>query len=114
MASSGMLRHVSLVRTDVWEQCSASFIRVTKIRELETTLALISSVRRSLVTTIIVPSSTILVSLMMEALSCSDKVVLTRATRRNTPEDGNLYKIVKYLENVKITFYRAVEVHKAV
>jgi hypothetical protein len=34
MASSGVLRRVSLVRTDVSEELSASFIRVTKIGEL--------------------------------------------------------------------------------
>jgi hypothetical protein len=34
MVSSGMLRHVVLVRTDVSEELSASFIRVTKIGEL--------------------------------------------------------------------------------
>jgi hypothetical protein len=39
MASSGMLRHVSLVRTDVSEELSSSFIRVTRISELGTTLA---------------------------------------------------------------------------
>jgi hypothetical protein len=39
MASSGMLRHVALVRTDILEELSASFIRVTRIGELETTLA---------------------------------------------------------------------------
>jgi hypothetical protein len=31
MMSSGMLRHVALVRTDVSEELSASFIRVTRI-----------------------------------------------------------------------------------
>jgi hypothetical protein len=31
MASSGMLRGVALVRTDVSEERSASFIRVTKV-----------------------------------------------------------------------------------
>jgi hypothetical protein len=31
-----MLRHVALVRTDVSEKLSASFIRVTRIGELET------------------------------------------------------------------------------
>jgi hypothetical protein len=38
-----MLRHVSLVRTDVSEELSASFIRVTRICELGTTLAVTST-----------------------------------------------------------------------
>jgi hypothetical protein len=42
MASSGILRLVALVRTDVSEDLSASIIRVTKIRELGTTLAVTS------------------------------------------------------------------------
>jgi hypothetical protein len=33
MLSSGMLRHVALVRTDVSEEPSASFVRVTRIGE---------------------------------------------------------------------------------
>jgi hypothetical protein len=37
--SSGMLHRVTLVRTDVSEEPSASFIRVTRIGELGTTLA---------------------------------------------------------------------------
>jgi hypothetical protein len=37
MASSGMLRRVALVTTDVSEELSASFIRVTRIGELGTT-----------------------------------------------------------------------------
>jgi hypothetical protein len=36
MVSSGMLRHVALVKTDVSEELSASFIRVTRIGELGT------------------------------------------------------------------------------
>jgi hypothetical protein len=39
MAYSGMLRRVALVRTDVSEELSVSIIRVTRIGELETTLA---------------------------------------------------------------------------
>jgi hypothetical protein len=39
MASSGMLRRVAVVRTDVSEERSASIIRVTKIGELGRTLA---------------------------------------------------------------------------
>jgi hypothetical protein len=34
MVSSGLLRRVALVRTDVSEEPGASFIRVTKIEEI--------------------------------------------------------------------------------
>jgi hypothetical protein len=40
-----MLRRVAFVRTDVSEELSASFIRVTRIGELETMLAVTSSRR---------------------------------------------------------------------
>jgi hypothetical protein len=43
MASSGMLHRVALVRTDVSEEISASFIRVTRIGELGTMLAVTSN-----------------------------------------------------------------------
>jgi hypothetical protein len=45
--SSETLHRVDLVRTDVSEEPSASFIRVTRIGELETTLAATSN-RRAL------------------------------------------------------------------
>jgi hypothetical protein len=45
MASSGMLRRVTRVRTDVSEDLSASFVRVTRICELGTTPALTSNGR---------------------------------------------------------------------
>jgi hypothetical protein len=43
MSSSGMLRHVALVSTDVSEERCASIIRVTRIGELGTKLAVASN-----------------------------------------------------------------------
>jgi hypothetical protein len=80
-----MLRCVALVRTDVSEEPSTSFIRVTRIGELGKTLAATSN-RAS-----VVPSSLILVTLMKEALGSSEASVLTRATRCNIPEDTILH-----------------------
>jgi hypothetical protein len=92
MASSGMLRYVALVRTDVSEELSASFIRVTRIGEVGTTLAVTSNRRTvcRLQVTANVPSSPILVTLMMEALGSCETLVLIRATWRNIPEDAIL------------------------
>jgi hypothetical protein len=48
MAPSGMLRRVALVRTDVLEELGTTFIRVIRIGELGTTLAVTSN-RRTLI-----------------------------------------------------------------
>jgi hypothetical protein len=48
MVSSGILHSVALVRTGVSEELSASFIRVTRIGKLGTTLAVTSNRRRNI------------------------------------------------------------------
>jgi hypothetical protein len=98
MVSSGMLRRVALVRTDVSEKPSASFIRVTRIGELGTALAVTSN-RRTLP---VVPSSPLLVALMKDALRSSETSVLTRATRRNIAEDTILHSYILLHEYRKI------------
>jgi hypothetical protein len=80
-----MLRRVALVRTNVSEEFSASFIKVTKIGEQRTTLAWLLDPAS------VVPSSPILLTLMLEALRFSETLDLTSATRRNIPEDGILH-----------------------
>jgi hypothetical protein len=93
MPSSGMVSRVALTRTDVSEERSAS-ISVRRIGELGTTVAISShlhtlrrythiaylrSVCQLLVPANVVPSSSILVTLMKEALSSSETSVLTKS-----------------------------------
>jgi hypothetical protein len=76
---------MALVRTDVSEELSATFIRVNGIGEIGTTLA--------------VTSSLILVTLMKEALSSSETSVLTRTTGRNIPFfDDTVVQLHCYLQ----------------
>jgi hypothetical protein len=88
MASSGTLRRVALVRSDVSEECSAYIIRVTRIGELGTTLAVTSSYRNIVN---IVPSSLVIFNLKMEAIRSSETSDLTKVRWRHIPEDGILH-----------------------
>jgi hypothetical protein len=69
---------------DVSEDLIASLIRLTRIGELATTLAVAGYCN-------VVPISPILVILMREAIRSSDTSVLTQVTRRHIAEDGILH-----------------------
>jgi hypothetical protein len=72
MLSCGMLHCVALVRTDILEELSVSIVRATRIGELGTMLAVTSNRCTLLVAANIVPSSPVLVTLMLEALRSSE------------------------------------------
>jgi hypothetical protein len=78
-----MLRRVALVRTDVSEELCTSFIRVTRIGELGTTLAVTSN-RRTLRRNIKYLYG------IGSGIGIS-RSVLIRTTRRNIPEDNILH-----------------------
>jgi hypothetical protein len=82
MPSSGMLCRVSFVRSDVSGESIASVLRVTRIGGLGATLGTES---------------------LYAAVSSCETSVLTRATRRNIPENCILYSHRR--ENLKS--YRA-------
>jgi hypothetical protein len=102
MVSSGMLRLVALVRADVSEEHITSNIRLTRI-ELGRMLAVTSNRYpqrvQLLKTANVIPSSPILVTLMMEEICSTETSFLTRPTRRNIPEDGILHSHSR--ENLK-------------
>jgi hypothetical protein len=89
-----MFHRVNLVRTDVSEERSASIIKVTRIGELGTKLAITSNrrllQRKLLVTVNVVLIWPIILILMMEALRSSETSFLTITTLRNIPEDSIL------------------------
>jgi hypothetical protein len=75
-----MLRRAALVRTDVSGENIASIIRVPRIGDLGTTLALTSN-----------RSMSILATLIMVAIRSSELLLFTKATRRHIPKDGILH-----------------------
>jgi hypothetical protein len=84
-----MFHHVVLVRIDVSEERITSIIRMTKIGERGTTLALTRTRNTMRRTDNVFPSSPI-VTLMMEAILSSETLILIRATPLHISEDDIL------------------------
>jgi hypothetical protein len=87
-----MLRRDPLVRTDVCEERIVSIIRVT---------VFLPSMLLLLVTVNVVPSSPILVALMMQAICSSEMPVFSRATHRHIPEDGIPQESIVFRETTR-------------
>jgi hypothetical protein len=93
MPSSGMRRRVRLARTHVSEERVASIFRVKRTSELETL-----AVHMKLNHTVFL-RSLFFSTLKMEATCSYEKSVITRPTRRNTPEDRIIH--IHRCENLK-------------
>jgi hypothetical protein len=90
MVSSWILRFVTLVGTDVSEELSASFIRVTRIGELGTTLAVTTNRRTLHAWTVKIP------------------LILHFITNQKTWNCGAIIRSSKFILNLNISTYYSV------